>query len=184
VEEMDSAKELFDIVDRNSKRINKLIEDLLNATRFDSMEFVHIELEQLINETLDLVNDRIRFKEIVVEKEVAKNISVRADKEKLIIALINIIVNSIEALEEKGGKIQIVSFGNEKSACIQVKDNGKGIHPDHLLKLFEPFFTSKKGGTGLGLSAAYNIITKHDGNIKVESKLGEGTVFSIFLPLV
>jgi PAS domain S-box-containing protein len=179
----DSPLEFLDIIDRNSMRINKLIEDLLNATRFDTMEFNDILLEDLIESAIILVDDRINLKEITLKKNIKSGIYVHGDKEKLTIALVNIFINAIEAIQTKG-ILTIETNANEKNMTIAVSDNGIGISPEHIIKLFEPFFTSKKGGTGLGLSATYSIITKHDGTIKVDSKVGEGTTFTITLPTV
>jgi PAS domain S-box-containing protein len=179
----DSPLEFLDIIDRNSMRINKLIEDLLNATRFDTLEFNDISMEDLIDAAIALVDDRINLKEIVLQKNVKSGIYVNGDKEKLTIALVNIFINAIEAIETKG-ILSIDTNANEKDMTITITDNGIGISSEHIIKLFEPFFTSKKGGTGLGLSATYSIITKHDGTIKVESKVGAGTTFTINLPTV
>jgi signal transduction histidine kinase len=85
-------------------------------------------------------------------------------------------------VEEKTGILKIEVSVQEKQIGIAISDNGKGIPSQDLNKLFEPFFTSKKGGTGLGLTATYNIITRHDGSIKVHSEVGNGTTFYINLP--
>jgi two-component system, sporulation sensor kinase E len=160
-----------------------LIEDLLQATRFDTVNMKELFLDEVIEDTLTLVNDRIKLKDIQLEKNIHHpKILIKADKEKLAIALLNLLVNAVEAVDEKTGKLKIEIAAKNKLIDIAISDNGKGIPSQDLNKLFEPFFTSKKGGTGLGLTATYNIITKHDGTIKVQSEIGKGTTFFITLP--
>jgi PAS domain S-box-containing protein len=174
----------IDIIDRNSKRINNLIEDLLNATRFNTVSFEEVNLSDVLNETLALVQDRITLKGIYLSKGIETKVRIKADKEKLVIALLNILVNAIEAVEEKSGKLILAVFEEKDLVSINITDNGKGIPADSLSKLFEPFFTSKRGGSGLGLTATYNIITKHNGGIKVKSKENVGTSFIVTLPVI
>ena len=174
----------MDIIDRNSKRINNLIEDLLNATRFSTVNFEDVLLTDVLNEAIALVQDRITLKGIYFSKGIDSKVQIKADKEKLGIALVNILVNAIEAVEEKSGKLILAVFEEKDLVTINITDNGKGIPAESLSKLFEPFFTSKRGGTGLGLTATYNIITKHDGSIKVKSKENVGTSFIVTLPVI
>lgn len=175
--------DFLDIIDRNSKRINILIEDLLNATRFDTINLGDFFIHDLIGETLQHINDRAKLKEIKIEKEVPENILIKGDKEKLNIALLNILVNAVEAISSDEGKLKIIVGTDHDKVHITISDNGKGIAQQDLNKLFEPFFTSKHGGTGLGLTATHTIISKHDGNIKVQSEINRGTSFMISLPL-
>lgn len=174
----------IDIIDRNSKRINNLIEDLLNATRFNTVNFEEVTLMEVLNEAIALVQDRITLKGIAFSKGIETKVRINADKEKLGIALLNILVNAIEAVEEKNGRLILAVFEEKDLVTINITDNGKGIPAENLSKLFEPFFTSKRGGSGLGLTATYNIITKHDGSIKVKSKENVGTSFIITLPII
>ena len=178
----ENPDDFLDIIDRNSRRINILIEDLLNATRFDTINLADFFIHDLIGETLQHVKDRAKLKEIKIEKEIQDNILIKGDKEKLSIALLNILVNAIEAITTEG-KLKILATANTTSVNITISDNGKGISQSDLNKLFEPFFTSKHGGTGLGLTATHTIISKHDGNIKVNSEINKGTSFIITLPL-
>lgn len=179
----DDPTEFINIIERNSKRINTLIEDLLNATRFDTIDLRTLSVDELIAETLTHLGDRARLKEIEVEKNIESGLLVKGDKEKLVIALLNILVNSVEAVEPKAGKVTVSASRSGNKVIVTLTDNGKGISPSDLPRLFEPFFTSKKGGTGLGLTATYNIITKHDASIKVNSELQKGTSFIISFPL-
>lgn len=180
----DDPLDFLEIIERNGKRINMLIEDLLNATRFDTINFEELFVDEVITETLMHVRDRIKLKDVIIEKNVENNIAIRGDKEKLVIALLNILVNAVEAIPDKQGRIKIQTNRYDGMVNILINDNGKGIAEQDLNKLFEPFFTSKKGGTGLGLTATYNIISKHDGTIEVDSEPGLGTSFTITLPVL
>lgn len=182
VDNTEKPDDFIDIIERNGKRINTLIEDLLQATRFDTVNMKELFLDEVIEDTITLVSDRIKLKDIQLEKKIHPKILIKADKEKLAIALLNLLVNAVEAVDEKTGKLKIEIATKNKQIDIAISDNGKGIPTQDLNKLFEPFFTSKKGGTGLGLTATYNIITKHDGTIKVQSEPGKGTTFYITLP--
>ncbi|HEY1056424.1 MAG TPA: ATP-binding protein, partial [Emticicia sp.] len=179
----ENPEDFIDIIERNSHRINSLIEDLLNATRFDIINVHDLYIHELLGETFLHVQDRVKLKEIVIESEIPETILIRGDKEKLSIAVLNILVNAIEAVENNTGKLKVSAIPGNEYVTITVTDNGKGIPAQDQNKLFEPFFTSKKGGTGLGLTASHTIISKHDGSIKVLSAIDKGTSFIITLPL-
>jgi PAS domain S-box-containing protein len=180
---VDKPEDFIDIIERNSKRINVLIEDLLNATRFDTINLVEVDIYDLLSETMIHVNDRLKLRQITVEKNILNNIFIKGDKEKLIIALLNIIVNALEAMSEEVGVLKINTLTKNNQVIIEISDNGRGIPEQNLSKLFEPFFTSKQSGTGLGLTATHTIISKHDGVIKVLSEVNKGTTFIVSLPL-
>lgn len=179
----ENPEDFISIIERNGKRINILIEDLLNATRFDTINIGDLYIHDLLNETFLHVQDRAKLKEISIEKSIQDNILIKGDKEKLMIALLNILVNAIEAIDKTAGKLKINTVVTGDNVNLTISDNGKGIPQQDINKLFEPFFTSKQGGTGLGLTATHTIISKHDGSIKVSSELDKGTTFIITLPL-
>lgn len=176
--------EFIDIIERNGKRINILIEDLLNATRFDTINIGDLYIHDLLNDTFTQISDRAKLKEITIEKNIQENILIKGDKEKLMIALLNILVNSVEAISGNSGILKVSASVIGEKVSLTITDNGKGIPAEDLNKLFEPFFTSKHGGTGLGLTATHTIISKHDGNIKVLSEVDKGTSFIITLPII
>lgn len=172
----------FDMIDRNAKRINQLVSDLLNSTKFAQLQVENIAISDLIDEVLQDANDRIELKTIKLVKEYQPGICrVSVDKERMKIALLNIIVNAIEAMEEGKGVLTIGTAEVNGKCCITIKDNGSGISRDALGKLFEPYFTGKPKGTGLGLTATQNIVLNHKGYIDVESEEGKGSTFMITL---
>jgi signal transduction histidine kinase len=176
---------LLDMISRNANRINLLVSDLLNATRFVQLEFTEIDINQLVEETLELAKDRIELKQIIVEKEYADELcKVSVDTEKMKLALLNIIVNAIEAMKKNNGVLQLKTKKQGNKCLIEIKDNGEGMNDDTLQKIFEPYFTSKEKGNGLGLTNTQNIILNHGGNIKVYSKPGYGSTFIVMLDVL
>ena len=172
------------VIKRNSRRINDLINELLFSSRPAEVKMGKYNINKLIDETLELSTDRITLKDIRVIKNFSEDLSeVTMDEEKIKTALLNIIVNAIEAVPEHKGVIKIKSRKDETKCYIEVEDNGIGISREHLGKLFEPYFTDKEGGVGLGLSTTHNIIQSHGGNIEVESEKNKGTKFAIALNL-
>jgi len=140
-----------------------------------------------MEEVLAICADSIRLKQVKVESHILQEpLYVLADMEKLEIAIINIIVNAVEAMEEQleeGRHLYIRIDRREGQAIIEVMDSGCGISDENLGRLFEPYYTSKRNGMGLGLASTLNIIQSHKGYIDVNSALGKGTTFTINLPL-
>ena len=175
---------LFDMITRNSVRINQLISDLLNATKIMELQIQKVNINELLDETLQMAADRIELNNIKVEKDYSPNLcNVAVDIEKIKIALLNIIVNAIEAMEKNKGVLKIRTRQEDKLCLIEVGDNGVGMDEDTLQKLFEPYFTNKPKGNGLGLTNSQNIILSHRGKITVQSKARNGSKFIITLQL-
>ena len=179
VAESEDANILFDMISRNSNRINQLISDLLNSTRTSDLAYQKASINDVIDRSLEFAIDRIELKQIEVIKNYDPEICpIMVDQEKLIIALLNIIVNSVEAMTEQG--VLILTTENKNDRCVvTITDNGKGMSKEDVSRLFEPYFTTKEKGTGLGLTNTQNIILAHQGNITVESETGKGTSFVI-----
>ncbi len=176
----DNFSILFDMVNRNSKRINQLITELLNATRFSELNYQPILINTLLEDALELAKDRIDLKQIIVKKNYAIGMrTISCDKEKLTTALLNIIVNGVEAIEKKIGIISINTREEDGKCVLEIIDNGVGMDEETQSKLFEPYFTTKQKGNGLGLANTQNIILNHKASIQVESVPGNGTNFII-----
>ncbi len=173
-----------DIISRNSVRINDLISTLLNNTKSTQADLQTISLEEVVQESIENVADRLKLKNIELSTSgLEDNTQIRIDKDKLKIAFANILTNAIEAMEGKNKPILSISTHlRDNDAVIIISDNGKGMDTDTLSKLFDPFFTNRPGGLGLGMTAVQQIIQQHQGTIKIESKTGEGSTFEIQLP--
>jgi signal transduction histidine kinase len=173
---------LLDMISRNSIRINQLVSDLLNATKVIELNIREVSINKILDETLEMAADRIDLSQVKVEKNYAKDVcTVSVDEEKIKIAFLNIIVNAIEAMEKNKGILSIRTKKDGSTCIIEIEDNGNGMDDDTLQKLFEPYFTSKPNGNGLGLTNCQNIILSHRGNITVKSTLRKGTSVVILL---
>jgi PAS domain S-box-containing protein len=170
----------IDIIDRNGKRINDLITELLTSSKPTEMVFERVVLQTAVDETIGIALDRLTLKQIKLKVNYPDfPCYIRADKEKLKIALLNIVINAIEAIENVKGELSISLLHNEESYSLEITDNGCGIPYENLSKLFEPYFTSKRNGIGLGLASTLNIVQAHNAAIEVKSKVNVGTTFII-----
>ncbi len=171
---------LFEMIARNSNRINELISDLLNSTKASHLTFTTISVNDILDQSLGFAQDRIDLKEIKVIKNYDVDLCpILADVEKINIAFLNIIVNAVEAMEAKKGILTIKTENKNNRCTVIISDNGKGIDKESLLKIFEPYYTTKDSGNGLGLTNTQNIILSHHANIYAESEEGNGTSFII-----
>lgn len=178
--EDESHKEFLSIIQRNSIRINQIITELLNLANPAELVFEKIPLQEIMDESLSRASDRISLHKIKVEKKYpSKPLIASADKNKLVLALTNILINAVEAMETGNGNLRIFLDESNDAYIISIQDNGRGIPREYLAKLFDPFFTLKKNGMGLGLTASYSIIQSHKAEVHVESNENEGTQFLI-----
>lgn len=169
----------FDMIARNSQRINKLVSELLNSTRISELNFEKISINELLDESLVLAADRISLRHVEIVKEYDQSIcKIKIDKEKIKIVFLNVIVNAIEAMEN-GGRLLLTTMTENDKCVVRIKDNGIGMDKEQLGRLFEPYFSTKKNGNGLGLANAQNIILSHEGSITAESEKGAGTLFKL-----
>jgi signal transduction histidine kinase len=178
----EEASMLLDMVNRNSHRINQMISELLSSTKFAQLEFSKATINEVIDETLKLASDRIELKQVTVVKNYSEpSCPVMIDIQKMEIALLNILMNAIEAMEKGTGVLTIETNREDDKCLIRISDNGVGMNEETQTRIFEPYFTNKTKGAGLGLTNTQNIILNHKGSIDVDSKLGVGTKFTVRL---
>ncbi len=178
--EENEITECLDIIKRNTKRIEDLISQLLNSSRPTELKRENWSLREIILETLEETNDRLKLKNITLKTNFTKEDDiVFVDKEKIKIAFTNIIVNAIEAMKLDHDVLEVSVKKTFEKLVVSICDTGEGISPENMNRLFEPYFTNKPNGLGLGLAGTLNIIQSHGANIDVESKVGEGTTFFI-----
>jgi signal transduction histidine kinase len=173
---------LLEIIKRNSDRINSLISKLLNSTKFSELQPILVNPGTLLDEALELASDRINLQGVKIIKNYSMQMGkVEVDPEKMRLAFLNIMVNAIEAMEPDKGVLEIKTENRENKCFITIKDNGQGMDKESVSKIFEPYFTTKEAGNGLGLTNTQNIILNHNGNITLESIPEKGTSFYITL---
>jgi signal transduction histidine kinase len=175
----EDADILFEMISRNSNRINQLISNLLDSTRISELQYIKSSINDVLDSSLEFASDRVELKQIKVVKDYDRDIyPILVDQEKIKIAFLNIIVNAIEAMDD-GGTLHLSTETRNNRCVTKITDSGKGMSKEDVARLFEPYFTTKEKGTGLGLTNTQNIILAHNGKISVESELGKGTSFTI-----
>jgi PAS domain S-box-containing protein len=182
----EEAPLFMDIIQRNSKRIGDLITELLDSSRPTEFVFEKCTLQAIMDDSITEALDRITLQHINVQiRYTNEPCYLMANKEKLKIAFLNIIINGVEAMNNDGsGKLEIDIESDEKMHTVTVKDNGCGINEENISRLFEPYYTSKRNGMGLGLASTLNILQSHKAQIDVSSVVNQGTVFTISFPSV
>src|ERR1700754_963547 len=176
----EDANIYLDIIARNCGRIDSLISELLDLSRPAEISLQKTDLQDIINSTLAAASDRIALKNIRLDLAYpGQPAFVMADREKLKIAFLNILINAVEAVPAQSGVITISIQDESPNFRVLINDNGGGIPEENISRIFEPYFTSKTNGFGLGLAATWNILQSHRAAIDVNSQLGEGTSFML-----
>ncbi|HEX8354601.1 MAG TPA: ATP-binding protein [Pyrinomonadaceae bacterium] len=164
-------------------RINTRITEFLKYTRPASLDLRPLDLRETLRDALSMVE--VQAAEIGVETRFEDGAGVPpvlGDREALRSLFTNLIINGMHAMEGRGGRLTVGLSAEDGRARVRVSDTGVGIDADHLPKIFEPYFSTKETGTGLGLAIAKKAVDEHDGSIRVESKPGEGTTFTVEIP--
>jgi nitrogen-specific signal transduction histidine kinase len=165
-------------------RLEDIMDSILAYTQEKGVIFSREDVNSIIEEALSLFSDAIQHHKIKVVKGFASEpLPVMADRQQLKIAFDNLFVNAIQSMEG-GGKLTVETSGTEDWVVADVTDSGGGIDPRLIGNIFNPFFTTKKYGTGLGLDITHRIVTKHKGHIDVVNNVGQGVTFSVKLPHV
>jgi signal transduction histidine kinase len=174
-----SGNVYLDIISRNSRRINDLITELLLSSSQPQENLREKKaLQSILDDSISTIIDRITLKKVswkvVYPDEPAY---ILADSLKLKIAFTNIIINAIEAMNDNKGELNISVTSQNGHHLVSIKDNGTGISKETLPHLFEPYFTFKRNGLGLGLATTLNIIQSHKASIDVQTGLDQGSNF-------
>jgi PAS domain S-box-containing protein len=180
----DESGLFMDIIQRNSKRIGDLITELLDSSRPTELTFENTTLQNIMDEGINDALDRITLQHIKLQiRYTDRPCTVMANREKLKIAFLNIIINGVEAMPNDGsGALEVAIDTDGSMHTVVVRDNGCGIPEENISRLFEPYYTSKRNGMGLGLAATLNILQSHKAQIDVTSAVKVGTTFTIRFP--
>jgi two-component system sensor histidine kinase HydH len=173
-----------DIMIQEVDRLNRVVGQLLEFARPVSVKKQRISLQALLKDSIKLIEDRAARKGISVQTQHAAGVdSAWGDPDRINQILLNLYLNAIDAMETGGElKVALSSDSEDSEIYFRISDTGCGISPEHLPKIFDPYFTTKSTGTGLGLAIAHNIVDALGGKISVESNPEKGTTFTVALP--
>ena len=182
----DERKEDLNAIIQEVDRLNKLVVQVLDFAKLKKPNLTRFSLNDLIRKITELFKLEIKDKQIKFSLKLSPDISkIQADEDQVRQILMNVIINAIQAIPKKGEikiKTEKTLLKGEPAIKLIIEDSGIGIPEKDFTQIFDPFFSTKDKGSGLGLSIVYKLIEAHQGEIKVESKEGEGTKFVIFLP--
>lgn len=187
------ARQFLEIINTETERLSRLIDELLNLSKIEDRKSVPnrqpLEIEELIEQAVAILQPHSQEKNITIKVDLPENLPVvQGDSDMLSQVLINLIDNAV-SYTQPGGEIRIGAAAGQDELKVDVQDNGIGIPPESLSRVFERFYrvdkarSREQGGTGLGLSIVKHIIDAHRGSVQVESKVGKGSTFSFVLPL-
>ncbi len=177
-------------ITKQTFRASEIVNNLLNFSRTSGTEFNEVNLNKVIGDTLALLDHQFKIAHIEVKPELHENLPViQGNAGRLQQVFLNLFLNAKDAMQ--GGGVLNVMTMNGDYVTVRVSDTGSGIAQEHIHRIYDPFFTTKTSpaegqnrGTGLGLSVTYGIIQEHAGKIRVESRPGEGTTFTLDFPLI
>lgn len=174
----------FRIIERNLHRISDLVKGMLESTRRREIHAEAWSMAELVDGVISHVADRIELKEMRVENGIEPELPpVMVDKDLMILAITNIAVNAIEAMEPEKGVLRFHTAKKGDTLSLLISDNGRGMAEDGLRKIFLPFYSGRPGGLGLGLTATRSILLSHGIRMDVTSALGQGTTFELQFPV-
>jgi hypothetical protein len=184
----DPKTKVLETIERQTFRAAKIVNGLLNLSRpgtASSMDVTAVDVNTIIADVLSLLEHQFQLQRVAVRRELSEQpVAVTGTEQKLQQVFLNLFLNARDAMP-KGGWLTIVTREEKNLAYIEVADTGSGIPTEQLSRIYDPFFTTKDigKGTGLGLSITYGIVQEHGGTITCDSAVGQGTRFSMTLPL-
>jgi two-component system, NtrC family, sensor kinase len=191
------AQQNAELIRVQTRRMTRILQDILSFARRQPARIAPCDLTAMLRSAVALCENTAKKRNIVLQCELpAESIEIDADEQKLVQVVVNLVLNAIQATSQSGGVVSVALHDHsctphndseaalQRYARIRVTDSGEGIPSESLARVFEPFFSTKSAseGTGLGLSVAEGIAKEHEGWIAVESELGKGSSFSVYLP--
>jgi signal transduction histidine kinase len=186
VAEDEQKSRILEKIARQTFRASEIVNSLLNFSRTSTSELAEVQLNRVIQETLSLLEHQLKKAGIEVRTNFDPRLApVKGNSGKLQQVFLNLILNARDAMEPRG-LLEVTTRAGENGVVVEVIDTGHGIAPEHLSRIYDPFFTTKSArkGTGLGLSVTYGIIQEHQGSIEAISRPGEGTCFHLEFPVI
>ncbi len=179
-------QESIDLIARAGARATQVVRNLLDFARKEDYHLGLTDINETLRRALELLQHEVISRGVIIEFKPDPSLPpILASHDHLQSVWLNLILNAVDSLDKTPGKIKVSAQRISDEIHVSVADNGKGIAPERLTRIFEPFYTTKEPGrgTGLGLSVCHRIIKQHGGQIRVESQIGVGSEFTISLPL-
>lgn len=176
--------EIADMMTREADRLNRVVSEMGELAKPVSVSKEPVDIRAVIEDSIRLISREADMRNVKVETGIDPEVPmIYADQDKLRQVLLNLCLNGVQAMEGAGTlRLELFRDKKGKNVIIAVEDTGEGINAENLADIFEPYYTSKQSGTGLGLAVVHNVVKAHKGEIKVESEPGRGTRFTIILP--
>lgn len=170
-----------DILVQEVERLNRSIGELLDYARPHTLELEPVRIDEVLRKAASLLKPDFNGAGVVLHTEYIEECTVRGDRDKLNQVFINLLLNALQAMEN-GGSMKITICREAEDVICEIEDTGCGLEEEHVAKVFDPYFTTKSNGTGLGLAMSAKIVEEHCGSMKFRSVLGQGTVVRVYLP--
>jgi two-component system sensor histidine kinase HydH len=175
--------EVVEIIDRESRRLNRLLTNFLNFAKPPAPQYRVISLEPVLDSVIGLASHADTLGPVTFRKKISgKKGTVECDPEQLKQVLLNLVINAVQAMPE-GGEILLAARIEGARAVLEVSDQGSGVSPEEMDKIFDPFYTTKENGTGLGLSVAHQIVLQLGGMLTARRNAGRGMTFTVIIPV-
>ncbi|MFZ6030873.1 MAG: two-component system sensor histidine kinase NtrB [Chloroflexota bacterium] len=180
----DDRRDLVDMIAEAGARAAQVVRSLLDLARLEEYKFLPTDVNETIRKAIEMVKHEIISKSISLESNLSSTLPlIQASQSHLQGVWVNLLLNAADAIENIPGEINIQSYQKDDEIHVVIRDNGKGIAPENLAHIFDPFYTTKSAGrgTGLGLSICDRVIKRHEGRIALSSELGKGTTIIVML---
>ena len=172
----------LEIIHGELHRLKTIVENFLRLTRPSALDLEPVELAKVVRHVCELLRPEAAAREIEIAAEVQDDLpALMADPVRLTQALLNLVINALQAVGRKG-RIEVKVNRDAPNLYVRVRDNGPGIPPDKLASIFEPYFTTKPEGNGMGLWIAQQIVTAHGGSLRAQNASAGGAAFTVILP--
>ncbi len=173
----------FEIIHGELRRLTNIVENFLRLTRPSDLDPGPVEIPKIINHVCELMRPEAAAREIEIQVRLQEPLPVlMADGVRLTQALLNLVINGLQAVE-RNGRIEVEAVARNGSVVIEVRDNGPGIPPEKQGAIFDPYFTTKAQGNGLGLWIAQQIVSAHGGTLQAQNAPQGGAIFALLLPI-
>lgn len=174
----------IDIIEEELNRIDRIVTEFLAFARPDNVEKTEVNINDVLNEVITITRPKIDRSGIsLIEKYSNSLPDITGTHDALKQVFLNIMLNAIQAMDGSGGELTVETSASDRSVQVIIRDTGIGIPEENLKKIYDPFFTTKKDGTGMGLALTHNIINDHSGEIDIDSTPGSGTTVKVKFPL-